>query len=791
MRDQNLIGHIDACVVRPGIGSGISLEISGWVIHASCRITDISIGLDSESLVKAERVQRPDVMNELRMSRALSSGFLASITSPSSWISCSPRLICSVVTEDGLVLTTHLPVPPEVVRAEARKSCLVERSGCESVCEAQSRFNCSVQQALSMSDCKLQVQPAYPALVDIVWILKGDVRSGPASLLSLIENVGCGFNLTILDSLCNEESRAFLSRVKGAQTVSLEVNTDSGLVLNNLLKNCKSDFFLITTSDVEVLPCAVETALTTLQTTTGVGALNGRILASDLGSYRPAGFWISENGELISDFSAEDGMRPGERLIEVDLPSRDFFAAEKEVLLQLGGWDTRYQTEIYQDLDLSLRLRMIREKVCYHADIQVVARPDAAWRKPPVSGDLKSDRELFLKRFPDSAETLSVSRLNDDGLNILLIDDFLPADERGQGLPRTGLILQEMVDMGHSVTLLVMDERPEFQRDLPALPIPSVSCLFVQDIGSMEVFMRKAAADFDMIWISRPHNINRFRQHAHLLTHRLSRPSIVYDAEAVFEHREVLQSAVLQGVLPEPAKIEEKIRGEIQESDIADLVVTVSGKEKLDFEKYGSSKVLTLGFTERCAPAFLSNDVKFMEREGALFVGPVIGSGTSNADSLRWFINNVRPLLGSFRGMNLSFLTHVGYVEPGCRDGFEDSFLRQPGPVKDLAPLFEKHRIFVAPVRFSAGIPLKVIQAASFGLPVVATSLVGEQLGWTDGEELLIADKPEDFAAACLRLYSDENLWRRIREGAFARIRKEYSPEQFRRQLDAVFNEFS
>ena len=103
--------------------------------------------------------------------------------------------------------------------------------------------------------------------------------------------------------------------------------------------------------------------------------------------------------------------------------------------------------------------------------------------------------------------------------------------------------------------------------------------------------------------------------------------------------------------------------------------------------------------------------------------------------------------------------------------------------VADVQPFFDRARIFVAPTRFGAGIPLKVYQAAGFGLPVVCSSLVAEQLGWRDGVDLLVADTPDAFADRCRALYSDENLWMQLRQSALERVRAECSPQAFERTL--------
>jgi glycosyltransferase involved in cell wall biosynthesis len=111
------------------------------------------------------------------------------------------------------------------------------------------------------------------------------------------------------------------------------------------------------------------------------------------------------------------------------------------------------------------------------------------------------------------------------------------------------------------------------------------------------------------------------------------------------------------------------------------------------------------------------------------------------------------------------------------------------GPVPDLAALFNQCRVFVAPTRYSAGIPHKVHQAASLGVPVVATSLLARQLGWENERHLLVADSAEDFAAAVARLFHDATLWEAIRAGALEKIVQECNPEGFRSDLMQVITQ--
>jgi glycosyltransferase involved in cell wall biosynthesis len=106
----------------------------------------------------------------------------------------------------------------------------------------------------------------------------------------------------------------------------------------------------------------------------------------------------------------------------------------------------------------------------------------------------------------------------------------------------------------------------------------------------------------------------------------------------------------------------------------------------------------------------------------------------------------------------------------------------------DLTPLYNTHRVFVAPTRYAAGLPYKVHEAASHGLPVVATDLLRRQLGWEDGQDLLAAEPtdPVAFARQVLALYRSETLWNHIRTGAAERIRSECGRETWERVVAEI-----
>jgi polysaccharide biosynthesis protein PslH len=73
----------------------------------------------------------------------------------------------------------------------------------------------------------------------------------------------------------------------------------------------------------------------------------------------------------------------------------------------------------------------------------------------------------------------------------------------------------------------------------------------------------------------------------------------------------------------------------------------------------------------------------------------------------------------------------------------------------------------VVPILSGGGTRLKILEAAACGQAIVSTRLGAEGLPFRDGDHLLIADSPADFAAAVVALL--RNTERRAQLGSRAR----------------------
>lgn len=84
------------------------------------------------------------------------------------------------------------------------------------------------------------------------------------------------------------------------------------------------------------------------------------------------------------------------------------------------------------------------------------------------------------------------------------------------------------------------------------------------------------------------------------------------------------------------------------------------------------------------------------------------------------------------------------------------------GSVPDVAGYYRRARVFVCPLRVGSGTRLKILEAFSWGVPVVSTPLGCSGIEARPGEHLLVAGSSEDFARAVVSVLDDDALAQRL-----------------------------
>lgn len=92
------------------------------------------------------------------------------------------------------------------------------------------------------------------------------------------------------------------------------------------------------------------------------------------------------------------------------------------------------------------------------------------------------------------------------------------------------------------------------------------------------------------------------------------------------------------------------------------------------------------------------------------------------------------------------------------------------GRVDDVRPHLAEAAACIVPLRIGGGTRLKIYEAMAMRKAVVSTAVGAEGLLVRDGAELLLADAPEAFARAVVRLLRDDALRRQLGENARAAV---------------------
>ena len=94
---------------------------------------------------------------------------------------------------------------------------------------------------------------------------------------------------------------------------------------------------------------------------------------------------------------------------------------------------------------------------------------------------------------------------------------------------------------------------------------------------------------------------------------------------------------------------------------------------------------------------------------------------------------------------------------------------------EDIRPWIWKGAVFICPIIDGGGTRLKILDALALGKAVVSTTIGIEGLEVRMGLDVIVADKPQDFAADVCRLLSDPGLCARLAANGRATVERLYS----------------
>jgi len=147
-----------------------------------------------------------------------------------------------------------------------------------------------------------------------------------------------------------------------------------------------------------------------------------------------------------------------------------------------------------------------------------------------------------------------------------------------------------------------------------------------------------------------------------------------------------------------------------------------------------------------------------------------------NVDAVTWFVADILPLIRRFFPQAQFHIVGANPA-PAVQALARNKEVHVTGRVPDVRPYLAHATAAVAPMRIARGIQNKVLEAMAMARPAIVTADALEGIAAQPGDELLLADTADAFAAAAHRLAADVTEGRRIGEAARRRVIADFSWE--------------
>jgi len=615
-------------------------------------------------------------------------------------------------------------------------------------------------------------------LVSIVVPVYNQVRFTAACLNSILRELSTiPCELIVVDDGSTDGTAEYLSQCSGIVVVTHEKNQGFVGSVNDGAAAARGRYLLFLNNDTLVTPGWVAALLRTFDSRDNVGAVGSQLRAPD-GTISEAGalVWRDGNGaNFARGRSAADSSVCFPR--EVDYCSGASLMVRADLFAELGGFSKEFAPAYYEDVDLCFRVRAAGYRVMYTPQ-SVVVHFEGGTSGQDTSAGVKRfqllNRKKFAKKWehqlvkhfpPDVALIERAARRLAGVGTILVMDSFIPFDDRSAGGRRLLAIMRLMRELGWHV-IFVSDEgvahEPYASRaraaGIEVLPHRGDGLAAISDIP----------IPIDVAWISRPDVLQKYAP----LLHRRTNAKVIYDTVDLHFLR-MQREAALTG---RDNGWESMRNLETDLSRRADCTVVTSNAEREILEGF-SLKAHVVPIVEQPTRSHTA----YSTRHDLLFLANY--THAPNADAAVWMVHEIMPkiweLLPDLR------LVLAG-ADPTPRvERLAGERVIVTGYVPDARPLFESARVFVAPLRFGAGMKGKIVQAISHGLPTVTTAVGAEGIGLKDGASVLIRDGAAEFAEGVLQLYSDEALWTEI-SNECRRAAQTFSPDAVRGQVAAA-----
>lgn len=366
------------------------------------------------------------------------------------------------------------------------------------------------------------------------------------------------------------------------------------------------------------------------------------------------------------------------------------------------------------------------------------------------------NRQLRKKLFKENKK-IDFSSISYKDKNVLIIDSIIPEYDKDSGSRRLHGLIQLMLKNGFGVFLVA--DKKEYKYKAEYVPYyENLGVVVYQpsidengDFVTREDFIKRVLPNMQFSWL---HRADMFFKY-HDLIEKQKHVKLIYDM-VDFHYLRLNREWELNKNPKVKKEADKYLLIETENCKNADEIISISDDDTQALKEFypDESKVTTISNVHQ----FMGATLNVSEREGLLFVGGF--SHPPNQDAVIYLYEKIMPLV--WKEKPEISATIIGSYPSNKVMALNSERFKVLGFVEELSDYFNRAKVFVAPLRYGAGVKGKIGQSLEYGLPVVTTDIGAEGFDFGSIRNECVDNSPQGMAEKILKLYQNDDIWKNV-----------------------------